>query len=118
MSVFFCNSNGSHFETITASELDELRVNVRIDVSNNTPFSKFAKEQALEFALHSRHITFEEYVEALDDNSNAPKVKFEQILKNREANPVSDLPFDLSGMLGGLPNLPMGNVDNGLGGMI
>jgi len=113
---------GRHTETISAEELDNLRVNVRIDVSNNTPFSKFAKEQAIEFALHRGYISFEEYVGALEDDSNAPKSKFEEILKNRElaAMVAPVMPFDLGGVGGMpiLPNLPLGNVDNALGGVV
>ncbi|MCL2837693.1 MAG: hypothetical protein FWE04_01305 [Oscillospiraceae bacterium] len=90
------DTNGDVYtETITADELNELRVNVRIDIYNNTPFSKFAQEQAVEIALMQGHITFEEYVDALDDNSIAPKGKFERILKNRENHPAMSMQFGL-----------------------
>ena len=92
----------AYTETITAAELKDLRVKIRIDIYNSTPFSRFAQEQALEIALMNGFITFEEYVSALDDNGIAPKSKFEQILKSREP---MDLPFDLQ-MLGGMPDFP------------
>lgn len=72
-------------EIIPAELLEELQVNIRIDVSPTNPFSKFAREQAIEGALNNNHITFEEYVEALDDDSAAPKGKFEDILEKRKA---------------------------------
>jgi len=93
------NSDDSYYETISAAELEDLRVNIRIDISNNTPFSKFAQEQAIEIALRHGHISFEEYVDALDDNSNAPKAKFERILKNREINTEPLLPLDLGELM-------------------
>lgn len=68
---------------IPAEILTNLQTNIRIDVSPVNPFSKFAREQALENALAQGHISFEEYVEALDEDGTAPKGKFEEILENR-----------------------------------
>ena len=62
-----------------------LNVNIRIDVSPTNPYSKFAREQSLENALGNGHITFDEYVEALDDDGTAPKGKFKDILDKRAA---------------------------------
>ena len=70
-------------ETIPAEVLQKLQVNVRIDISPTNPFSKFAREQSLENALAAGHIEFAEYVEALDDDANAPKGKFEDIIEKR-----------------------------------
>jgi hypothetical protein len=87
--------------------LEELRVNVGIDISNNTPFSKFAQEQAIEIALRQGHITF---------NSLAPKAKFERILKNRELKGAGLPPLDLAGLPFGLPFEE--NIDRTGGGMV
>jgi hypothetical protein len=46
------------------SGFDDLRLNVRIDAAASNPFSKYAREQALENALVAGYISFEEYVEA------------------------------------------------------
>jgi len=70
-------------QTISAEILRELQVNIRIDVSPSNPYSKFAREQSLENALAQKHITFDEYVEALDDDGTAPKGKFNDILEKR-----------------------------------
>lgn len=70
-------------EEIPAKILQGLNVNIRIDASPTNPFSKYAREQSLENALSQGHITFEEYVDALDDDANAPKGKFEDILEKR-----------------------------------
>ncbi|MBQ8917184.1 MAG: hypothetical protein IJ044_00485, partial [Oscillospiraceae bacterium] len=60
-----------------------LRLAARVDVSPVDPYSRYAREQAVRSALNERHITFEEYVAALDERSNVPKRKFEEILKRR-----------------------------------
>lgn len=71
-------------EVIPAERLAELKVDVRVDVSQANPFSKLAKEQALENMLLQQRISFEEYLEALDDDSNVPKAKIQDILKKRQ----------------------------------
>lgn len=86
------NPNGIEVETdegegyvrLSPELLRQMRVNVRVDVSANNPFSRFAKEQALENLFRMGAITFEEYVDALDDDSAAPKGKLEDILAKRK----------------------------------
>ncbi|WP_458862310.1 hypothetical protein [Acidaminobacterium chupaoyuni] len=70
-------------QTLTAQDLMNMRVGIRIDVAPNNPFSKFAQEQALEKLYLSGAITFEEYVYSLDENAAAPKQKLADILKQR-----------------------------------
>jgi len=72
-------------EVIPAEILQSLNAQIRIDVSPTNPYSKFAREQSLENALANQHITFDEYVEALDDDASAPKGKFTDILEARQA---------------------------------
>ena len=50
----------------------------------NSPLSHYAQEQALEKLFDRGAISFEEYVEALDENATAPKSKLEQIVKRRK----------------------------------
>ncbi len=64
--------------------MQKLKTKVRIDVTNSNPYSMYAEEQALEGLLTSGAITFEEYVEALPNNSITPKDKLETILDDRE----------------------------------
>ena len=71
--------------TITAEMLEGLEPEIRIDVSDGNPYSRYARQQALDNALAAGFITFEEYVDALDEDANAPKAKFAEILKAREA---------------------------------
>ena len=72
-------------QTIPAEVLQSLNAQIRIDTSPTNPYSKFAREQSLENALANSHITFNEYVEALDDDGTAPKGKFKDILDKRAA---------------------------------
>lgn len=71
-------------QIIPADVLLQLRVNVRVDISQANPFSKLAQEQALERMLESQQLTFEEYIDALDDDSNVPKAKIKDILEKRK----------------------------------
>lgn len=63
--------------------LKNMRFNIRVDISPVNPFSKYAREQALENALLKNYITFEEFVSVLDEDSTAPKGKFEDVVKRR-----------------------------------
>ncbi len=67
--------------------LEQLQASVRIDITPKGIYDKFAQEQSLENYLNNglfniqRLGEFEAYVEALDDDSVAPKAKLEKILK-------------------------------------
>jgi len=79
---------------IEAEVLEELKTKVKIDVSPTNPFSKYAREQALETALNNKHINFTEYVSALDQDGTAPKMKFEMILANRGSEEPMEEPVE------------------------
>lgn len=70
-------------ENVSAEDLQVLEVNVRIDVSQANPFSKFAQEQSLEKLFEMQAITFDEYVSALDSDSVMPKGKLQDIIDKR-----------------------------------
>lgn len=70
-------------EVIPPEVLDNMMVNVRIDVSQNNPFSKYAQEQALMNLFATQAISFEEMVEALDSDAVAPKGKLQDIIDKR-----------------------------------
>ena len=69
---------------IPAKLLQALSPAVRVDLSPANPYSKYAQEQTLQNLLSTGFITFAEYVEALDDDANAPKEKLRAILSARE----------------------------------
>ena len=70
-------------KTIPAKLLQALIPRVRVDLSPANPYSKYAQEQTLQNLLSAGYISFPEYVEALDDDANAPKEKLRSIVSAR-----------------------------------
>lgn len=70
--------------TISQDMLKELKVNIKIEITPRSPYDRYAQEQSLENLMINEKITFEEYVEALEQDSVMPKGKLEKILKKRE----------------------------------
>lgn len=64
--------------------LQGLEVDIRIDVSPTNPYSKYAQEQGLTQLFQAQQLTFEEFVEALDDDSSIPKQKLQDIIDKRQ----------------------------------
>lgn len=70
-------------EKVLPADIEAIDLSIKIDVSSKAPFSKYAREQALERALANGLISFEEYVSALDHDAHAPKSAFEKIVTDR-----------------------------------
>ena len=70
-------------ELLPSALLHELLVDIRIDVSPATPYSKLSRELSLKELWQAGAITFEEYVEALEEDSAVPKGKLQDILRAR-----------------------------------
>ena len=72
---------------VPQSALEQLQATVKIDVTPKSVYDKFAQEQTLENLLlngmlHPQRLgEFEAYVEALDDDSVAPKMKLQGIIE-------------------------------------
>lgn len=71
-------------EILDGETLDSLMVDVKIDVSPTNSFSRAAQDLALKQLAAEGAITFEEFVEALDDGSTFPKKKLQTILEKRK----------------------------------
>jgi hypothetical protein len=75
---------------VPQSVLQQLQATVKIDITPKGVYDKFAQEQSLENYLNNglfniqRLSEFKAYVEALDDDSVAPKPKLEKIIKRME----------------------------------
>ena len=75
---------------VPQSVLEQLQATVKIDITPKGVYDKFAQEQTLENLFvqgmfsAERLPEFEAYVEALDDDSVAPKQKLEGILKKKK----------------------------------
>ena len=73
---------------VPQSALEQLQATVKIDVTPKSVYDKFAQEQTLENLLlngmlHPQRLgEFEAYVEALDDDSVAPKMKLQGIIEH------------------------------------
>ena len=61
-------------------------MNIKIDVSPNTPFDKYAREQSFENLMTNGLITFEEYAKYLPADSSMPKEVLTNILNDRQEN--------------------------------
>lgn len=72
-------------ELILPEEMERLDLSIQIDVSSKTPYSKYAREQALERLFTMGHISFEEYVNSLDSDGSVPKSVLEKIVSDRAA---------------------------------
>lgn len=69
---------------VTSEILNQLKATVKVDITPKSPYDKLAVEQSLENLLKNNYITFEEYVNALDDDSVMPKQKLLDILKSQQ----------------------------------
>lgn len=79
------NPKGFEFEgiKITPKELDELKIVVRIDVSQDTPWTKNAEQGFLDNIYSTKDITLEEYVDLAPDNGVVPKGKMNKMFAKR-----------------------------------
>ena len=69
---------------IGPEELQAADLSINVEVTSIAPYSIFARDSALEKLMQAGAITFEEYVEALDENSTVPKKVLDKLLKKRE----------------------------------
>lgn len=78
-------------ERVPQSALEQLQASVKIDVTPKTPFDKFAQEMTIENLMNQGYFNVQRlpelkaYVNALDDDSVAPKMKLMQIIEYMEA---------------------------------
>ena len=69
---------------IPLSEVETLEPDIRVDVSQDTPWTKEARQQTLDNLLEKQQITFDEYVHLLPDNSIVPKNELLKALAQRQ----------------------------------
>lgn len=78
------NTTEEEVYKMSYKELNKYDFNIKIDVTPKSPFDKYAMEMSLENLLGAGQINFEEYVNALPEDSTMPKSKLKEILKDRE----------------------------------
>lgn len=69
---------------ISQKELEELDVDIKIDITPQSPYDRLAQEIALENMLFKNIIKFEEYVESLPEGSSMRKPVLEAIIRKRK----------------------------------
>lgn len=75
------------FETpfkVTQKELEQIDINLKIDITPQSPYDRYAMEMSLENLLVRGMITLEEYIEALPEDSSMPKPTLETIIRKRK----------------------------------
>lgn len=68
---------------LSYDQLQSLDANIKVDITPQSPYDRYAQEQSIEGLMTSNKITFEEYVEALPDYSVMPKYDLKSILNKR-----------------------------------
>lgn len=72
-------------EKITKKEIDEMRPDIRVDTSQDNPWTKEAEQNWLDNVFEKGHIQFDEYIEASPEHGIVPKNKMQAILDERKA---------------------------------
>ena len=70
--------------TITQEELDKIDLNLKIDITPNSPYDVYATVMTLENMLMKGLINLEEFTEALPEDSPEPKSDLETIIRKRK----------------------------------
>ena len=70
---------------VTKEDLDNLKPSIRIDTSQDNPWTKEAEQNWLDGVLDKQHISYEEYIEASHEHGIVPKNKMKELMKKREA---------------------------------
>lgn len=69
---------------LSQKELESLDVQMKIDITNTSPYSKYTQEMSLLDLLGNGQISLEEFTEALPEDSSMPKADLETIIKKRK----------------------------------
>ena len=69
---------------ISKEELNNAKLNVKVDISPNSSYDKFAREQSIENLFLSGNITLEEYAKALPIDAVMDKTTLDNIIKDRQ----------------------------------
>lgn len=81
----FTGEEIENVQQITKEDLDRLKPNIRIDTSQDNPWTKEAEQNWLDGVLDKQHITFEEYIDASPEHGIVPKNKMLAIIEKRKA---------------------------------
>ena len=79
---------GEEIETlkrVTKEDLDEMKPDIRIDTSQDNPWTKEAEQNWLDGVLDKQYITFEEYINVSPEHGIVPRNKMLAIIEKRKA---------------------------------
>lgn len=71
-------------QVITPDEMEMVKPKIRIDVSNDSPWTKEAEQNCVDQLLLNQQINLEEYMKLAPDNGIVPKGKLEEIIRDRK----------------------------------
>ena len=71
-------------EKVTKEDWDRMKPDIRIDTSQDSPWTKEAEQNLLDALLDKGHITFDEYVDLSTEHGIVPKNKLKKILEKRK----------------------------------
>lgn len=74
----------SYMRKITKEDWDRMKPDIRIDTSQDSPWTKEAEQNLLDLLLDKKHLTFEEYVDAATEHGIVPKNKLKKIIEKRK----------------------------------
>lgn len=116
--------------TITQEELENVDLDLKVDITPQGVYDKYAQEVSLENLLLKGLITLEEYTEALPEDSTMPKPTLEDIIRKRKEarNKITEIQQQANALhsaiqqtmieQGGIENemsqMPMGGNENGV----
>jgi len=78
-------------DDISTEQLEQLKLDVRIDVSKNSPWSQLAEQQQLDNMLNMKFISFEEYIDLSKSTPMFNKNKFKNMLNKRTESVKMDI---------------------------
>lgn len=80
--------------TIPLEVLDQLEIEIAVDVSQETPWTKNAEQAFLDNLLAQNRITLEQYVELSPDNGIVPKGKMRKMLAQMPQGGMNEVPTE------------------------
>ncbi len=79
-------------------ELEDVLPNIRIDVTEDTTWSRTAEQQEISNLFNNGKITLEEYVTLLPEHASVPKDKLLRVVQQRQQNaPAQPVQYDENG---------------------
>ena len=73
-----------YLKRVSKEDWDRMKPDIRIQTSQDSPWTKEAEQNLLDQLLDKQHLTFEEYVDASTEHGIVPKNKLKKIIEKRK----------------------------------